>query len=222
MLLCLTAVLTQDEILSIRGALANAEFVDGKATAGFRARRVKENEQLRKGDEPREVDNLVLEALRRHGPFAAAAIPNRIHAPLFSRYRPGMRYGAHTDDALMNKRNPLRADVALTVFLSEPLDYDGGELVIQTNFGPQEVKLPAGDAVIYPASSVHHVAEVTRGERLAAVTWVQSHVRDPARREVLHDLLAVRKLLARQMADAPETDLAFKTYSNLLRMWAEP
>jgi PKHD-type hydroxylase len=221
MLHCLTAVLTPEEIRAIRDVLATAEWVDGKTTAGFRARRVKENEQLRKGDEVREVDNIVLEALRRHGGFGAAVVPNRIHSPLFSRYRPGMHYGPHIDDAMMNKRSPLRADVAVTVFLGEPADYDGGELVIHTNFGPQEIKLPAGDAVIYPASSLHHVAAVTRGERFAAVTWVQSYVRDPARREVLHDLLAIRKLLSTKMPDAPETELAFKTYSNLLRMWVE-
>lgn len=222
MLLCLTSVLTAEETSTLRRLLANAGFVDGKLTAGFRARRVKVNEQMRKTEETRQADTVVIEALRRHGGFTAAAFPNRIDAPLFSRYRPGMRYGPHTDDALLQRQRPLRADVAVTVFLSEPVEYDGGELVVQTNFGPQEVKLPAGDAVVYPASSVHHVAEVTRGERLAAVTWVQSLVRDPARREVLHDLLAIRRLLAGSMPDAPETDLVFKTYSNLLRMWAEP
>jgi PKHD-type hydroxylase len=223
MLVVLNGVLTAEEIGKLREIAAKGEFVDGRQTAGFRAQRVKANLQLKKTpEEAKIVNTMVVEALRRSGPFRTWIMPKRIDAPLFSRYVPGMRYGAHVDDPVMNKDHPFRTDVALTIFLSDPASYDGGELVVDAPFGRQAVKLPAGDAVVYPASSVHRVAEVTRGERLAVVTWAQSMVRDPARREILYDLDAVRRLLANKLADAPETDLAFKAYANLMRMWVEP
>jgi PKHD-type hydroxylase len=223
MLIAINGVLTKEEVATLRQIATTGEFVDGRSTAGFRAQRVKSNLQLKKTPEQAKIVNTtVVEALRRSVAFRVSVFPKRIDAPLFSRYVPGMRYGAHVDDPLMNKDSPFRTDVAVTIFLSDPAEYDGGELVVETAFGRQAVKLPAGDAVAYPASSVHRVAEVTRGERLAAVTWAQSMVREPARRELLHDLDAVRRLLAGKHADAPETDLAFKAYANLLRMWAEP
>jgi PKHD-type hydroxylase len=133
-----------------------------------------------------------------------------------------MRYGNHVDNAIMGQANPWRSDVAFTIFLGDPADYDGGELVIESPLGVQEVKLAAGEAVVYPSSSVHRVGEVTRGQRLAAIGWAQSQVRDPAQREILYDLERIKRLLADRLPDAPETDWAFKTQANLLRMWADP
>jgi PKHD-type hydroxylase len=148
--------------------------------------------------------------------------PKQVRGILFSRYEPGMRYGNHVDNAIMGQANPWRSDVAFPIFLGDPADYDGGELVIESPLGVQEVKLAAGEAVVYPSSSVHRVAEVTRGQRLAAIGWAQSQVRDPAQREILYDLERIKRLLADRLPDAAETDWAFKTQANLLRMWADP
>ena len=140
---------------------------------------------------------------------------------MISRYQGGMNYGFHVDDALMAGNPRLRSDISITVFLNDPGDYEGGELIIASPFGEQEVKLPAGAAVVYPSATLHQVAPVTSGARLAAVTWARSYVRDAAQREMLADLLAVQRKIAEVAPDAPETDLAFKTHSNLLRMWSE-
>ena len=221
MLICIPDILDWGEIKKIRQAIGEAAFKDGKLTAGYRAKRVKNNLQLDK-DAPgaQEVKNLVLAGLKRNKAFQIAALPRTIRPPLISRYQEGMNYGRHVDDALMPGEPKVRSDLSITVFLSSPEDYDGGELVMDSPFGRQEVKLPAGAAVVYPSSTLHRVAPVTRGERLAAVTWARSYVRDAAQRELLHDLHAVQKKMAAAMPDEPETDLAFKTYSNLLRMWS--
>ncbi len=133
-----------------------------------------------------------------------------------------MAYGPHVDDALMGRSEKMRTDLAVTVFLTDPTAYEGGELIIDSPFGQQEVKLPAGAAVVYPAGTLHRVREVSRGERLAAVTWVQSYVRDGLKREILNDMDRIRRAMAAASPASPETDLAFKTYSNLLRLWSEP
>ena len=215
-------VLNQEDIGAILDILATSEFVDGKKTAGYRAKRVKENEQLKKDPaSAATLDSLILDALKRSATFQSVAVPKRIHRPLFSRYSAGQQYGKHVDDALMDKPNALRTDLAVTVFLSDPEDYDGGELVIDTALGEQLIKLPQGDAIAYPASTLHRVAPVTRGERLAAVTWVQSYVRDADKREALSDLDKVKRYLDQHAAASQTTDLAHKVYSNLLRIWAE-
>ncbi|HMB75765.1 MAG TPA: Fe2+-dependent dioxygenase, partial [Kiloniellaceae bacterium] len=184
---------------------------------------VKRNEQLRGDSEnAKALKTQVLKALERNATFRQVALPRKVRPPLFSRYSPGMTYGRHVDDALMGPKRADRTDLSVTVFLSAPDSYEGGELEIETPFGPQSVKLPAGAAVVYPASSLHAVAPVVEGERLAAVTWVQSLVRDPARREVLYDLALVRDHLNRADNESDAAERAFKTYSNLLRMWAEP
>ena len=184
---------------------------------------VKNNEQLRRTAKDRDrVDRIILTALRRNPEFQTVAIPKRIQPPLISRYRPGMAYGPHVDDALMGRGEKMRTDLAVTVFLTDPAAYEGGELVIDSPFGQQEVKLPAGAAVVYPAGTLHRVREVSRGERLAAVTWVQSYVRDGLKREVLNDMDRIRCAMAAASPAIAETDLAFKTYSNLLRLWSEP
>ena len=220
MIVCIPDVLDLTELREIRTVLDAQDFQDGKRTAGKRAKRVKHNEQLAPGESP--ARKMVLNALRRHPEFQRAAIPKTIRPPLISRYRPGMQYGLHVDDALMGPNRSERTDLSATVFLNNVDDYDGGELEIQSPFGRQEVKLPAGAAVVYPSSTLHRVLPVTRGERLVAVTWVHSLVRDAAQREILYDLQRVRELLCRVAPDEDETDLAFKSHSNLLRMWSEP
>lgn len=222
MLATIDAVLDWPTLKALRKAMSEGDFVDGAETAGFRAKRVKHNEQLSpKGNSRREMDRTVLDALRKNGEFQRVAFPRTIHRPLFSRYGAGMTYGMHVDDALMGGMEKIRSDLSVTVFISSPDDYDGGELEVQGPFGPQEIKLLAGAAVVYPSSTLHRVKPLTAGERLAAVTWVQSFVADPARREVLYDIDRVRRRLGELDPDGDETDLAFKTYANLLRMWSD-
>lgn len=223
MLLQLKNVLTRDQVRGARELLAQATFRDGKISAGVVAARVKHNlEANREAKDIAQVDNLVMGALVCHPDYRSGALPLKVAAPFYARYQPGMNYGDHVDDPVMGMDGALyRTDVSITIFLNEPQDYEGGELVIRGAFGDQRVKLPAGEAVMYPSSSLHHVAEVTRGERLVAVTWVQSLVRDPARRELLYELNRVRERL---LASAPETEEAVivnRSYVNLVRMWGD-
>ena len=197
-------------------------FADGKSTAGYRAKQVKHNQQLSRSDAQKKVlQGMLISALEKNDDFRCVAFPKRIQRPLFSRYREGMSYGRHIDDALMGKSNAIRTDLAVTVFISEPTDYEGGELIVHTSLGEQLIKLPAGDAIVYPASTLHQVAPVTEGERLAAVSWVQSYIRDPFQRELLGDLNRIRRSLDKSQPGAEATDLAHKVYANLLRSWAE-
>jgi len=222
MLACITDVVTPSQIKIIRAAISDGTFVDGRATAGFRAKRVKENEQLERDAPTREaIDKMVIDGLRGNSDFQRIVLPRTIQKPLFNRYCAGMAYGFHVDDALMGAREQWRTDVSVTVFLNQPDEYDGGELEIDSAFGMQTVKLPAGAAVVYPSSTLHRVTPVTQGERLAAVTWVQSKVRDPGRREILADLDRVRRRMSALDPDGAETDIAFKSYANLLRRWAD-
>jgi PKHD-type hydroxylase len=203
--------------------LAGAPFVDGKLSAGQVAKRVKHNQEVdRRARELEQLNNLVMGKLVQHPVYRSGALPLRVAAPYYARYTPGMQYGDHVDDPIMGADGTLyRSDVSITVFVNDPADYDGGELVMQTPFGEQRVKLPAGDAVMYPSSSLHRVAEVTRGERLVAVTWLQSLVRDPARRELLHELNAVRERMLASAAESEDAKLINKTYVNLVRMWGD-
>ena len=222
MILCIDAVLARAKQKELLAAVREAEFADGKETAGFRAKLVKNNLQMKKSASGAEdIKSSVIEALRANAEFQRFAVPKVIQKPLISRYREGMNYGRHVDDALMGGNGKTRTDLSVTLFLNDPADYEGGELVIENPMGEEEIKLPAGAAVVYPSGALHRVAPVTRGERIAAVTWVESHVRDPQRREVLYDLDVVRMQLSKTSPDSRETDLAFKTYANLLRMWAE-
>ena len=222
MLVCIPNVLEPSQVKRVREWMDAAEFIDGRTTAGFRAKRVKNNEQVgRNLPEREEIDRIVLDGLARNAEFKRVVMPRKTQRPLLSRYREGMEYGLHVDDALMGQDGQFRTDVSVTVFLNQPYDYDGGELEIHSPFGIETVKGPAGSAITYPSSTLHRVTPVTRGERLAAVTWVQSRIRDPQKREILHDLDLVRRRLSDTQKDAEETDLAFKTYANLLRIWAE-
>jgi PKHD-type hydroxylase len=223
MLLPLKNVLTRDQLLGAREILARAAFRDGKLSAGMVASRVKHNlEANRESKEISQVDNLVMGSLVRHPDYRAGALPLRVAAPFYARYQPGMRYGDHVDDPVMGADGALyRTDVSITIFLNEPDEYDGGELVVRGNFGDQRVKMPAGDAVMYPSSSLHHVAEVTRGERLVAVTWVQSLIRDPAQRELLYELNRVREKMLADSSETEEAVIVNRAYVNLVRMWGD-
>ena len=223
MLLVVRGVLKPDELALARSWLAEAPFVDGKLSAGVAARRVKDNEERdRNAADVERLDRLVMGALARHPSYRNGALPLHAASPLYARYRPGMTYGEHLDDPIMGTGGVLyRSDVAVTVFLSDPGAYDGGELVIRTAAGEHSVKEAAGDAVLYPASTIHRVNPVTRGERLVAVTWVQSLVRDPARRELLYGLNLAREKLLAASPEAEETAQVNAAYLNLIRMWSD-
>jgi PKHD-type hydroxylase len=223
MLLIVNGVLKPDELALARALLAEAQFVDGKLSAGAAARRVKENEELAgNAAELERLNRVVMGALSRHPAYRSGALPLHAASPLYARYRPGMTYGEHLDDPIMGTGGVLyRSDVAVTVFLSAPEEYDGGELVVRTASGEQQVKGAAGDAVLYPASTIHRVNPVTRGERLVAATWVQSLVRDPARRELLYGLNLAREKLLAAAPEAEETAQVNAAYLNLIRMWSD-
>jgi PKHD-type hydroxylase len=223
MIVIIPDVLSVEEQQKLKELAAQTNFVDGKETAGFRAKLVKNNEQVAKdATNKKQLQEIVVGALNRSKDFRRGAVPHRIRPPLISRYRPGMTYGAHVDDALMGAAaNRERTDVSVTVFINDATEYEGGELVIHSPYGPQEVKLPARFAVVYPSGTLHEVLEVTKGERLVAVTWVQSYVRDERQRQFLSDTLEIRDKLHALDPKAPETDMAFRLYTNLLRMWAE-
>lgn len=210
----------QQELLRLAKAMP---FVDGKETAGFRAKLVKNNEQVSREAQGRRVmQEIVVRALARSKDFRRGAVPHKIRPPLISRYRPGMAYGLHVDDALMGQTfQRERSDVSVTVFINDAADYDGGELVIHSPYGRQEVKLPGRAAVAYPSSSLHEVTEVTRGERLVAVTWVQSYIRDERQRQLLSEMMQVRDKLHALDPNGEETNLAFRIHTNLTRLWSE-
>jgi PKHD-type hydroxylase len=223
-LLRIPSVLDRQELDIVRQMLAQAAFVDGRLSAGQVARRVKNNQEVdrRAVRDLEQLNNLVMGKLVQHPVYRSGAMALRVAAPYYARYTPGMRYGDHVDDPVMGSDGQLyRSDISITVFLNEPSAYEGGDLVINTAFGEQQVKLPAGDAVMYPSSSLHRVTEVTRGERLVAVTWLQSLVRDPARRELLHELNGVRERLLAREPESEDAKLVNKTYVNLVRMWGD-
>ncbi len=222
MSLVLQEVLAPEDLENVRRELGELEWSSGKRTAGAAARGVKENLQA-DGSDPRvqQLERFVVDALKRHPLFEIAARPARLSRLLFSRYEPGMTYGAHTDDALMGAGDDkLRTDLAFTIFLAARESYDGGELVIESPLGEQSIGLEAGDAILYSAGSIHHVAPVTRGVRLAAVGWIQSHIADVTQREILFDLSVARQRLAPAGVDREELLRLDKSISNLLRMWA--
>jgi PKHD-type hydroxylase len=222
MLLRLSNVLDPDRLEDARKLVAGGRFGDGVQSAGMAAQRVKNNQELAVDERLlRQLNNLVMGSLVRHPAYRSAALPLKVAAPYYARYSTGMSYGNHVDDPVMGQGDLYRSDISVTIFLSAPDDYDGGELVIQTPFGEQFVKLPAGDAVIYPSSSVHRVAEVTRGERLVAVSWIQSMIRDPDKRALLHELNQAREKLLHDKPDAAETSRVNHAYINLVRMWSE-
>jgi PKHD-type hydroxylase len=222
MSLILQGVLAPEDLERVRSELTELAWNSGKRTAGAAARGVKENLQA-DGSDPRvqALERFVKDALYRHPLFEIAARPARVTRLLFSRYEPGMTYGAHTDDALMGPQGEeIRTDLAFTIFLADRSTYEGGALVIDSALGEQEIALDGGDAILYPAGSIHHVAPVTSGARLAAVGWLQSHVADAAQREILFDLSVTRARMAQAGALREDLLPLDKSISNLLRMWA--
>jgi PKHD-type hydroxylase len=212
-------VLSPDEVATITATLARATFIDGRATAGFAAQLVKNNQQAEGSDRSLEtIRKLVAERILAHDVFRLAVRPKALSPLLFSRYEPGMHYGSHVDDALMDG---MRTDVAFTLFLSDPAGYDGGDLTIESAAGEDAFKLEPGALVAYPATSLHHVRDVTRGARLAAVGWARSFIRDPARRELLFELDTARRQLFAREGKSAEFDLISKSFANLMRMWVE-
>jgi len=228
MLLHLKNLLRPDEVATARSLLGeDAPWIDGRGSAGGQAVAQKNNEQLAQ-DSPRaaQLRELVLAALQRDPVFLSAALPRRIFNPLFNRYRgDSNHYGAHIDGAVLHSRQPaqwVRTDLSCTLFLAEPQDYDGGELVIHEPQGERRVKLPAGDLLLYPGSTLHEVTPVTRGERIASFFWVESMVRSLEQRRLLFEMdLALLELRARAEGNAPELVQLTGTYHNLLRMWAD-
>ena len=218
MILAIADVLSGADLEDLRARLGRVGFVDGTATAGWAARAVKCNLQARDGPETGRLRALIETRLTEHPVFTLAARPKQIVGPLFSRYRPGHAYGAHVDDALIGG---VRTDLSFTVFLSAPEHYDGGELIIDTTAGEEAFKLAAGSLLVYPATTLHRVAPVRRGERLAAAGWVRSLIRDPAHRELLFDLETARRRLFDLQGKTPEGDLLAKCSANLLRLWCE-
>ncbi|MBX2838718.1 MAG: Fe2+-dependent dioxygenase [Gammaproteobacteria bacterium] len=216
-------VLSEDELSFIHDALATATWENGQLSAGSQASQAKRNEELSQAGEPwSSINKLVVSKLYANSEFQSLALPLKVSAAFVSRCQPGMHYGQHIDNPIMGSANArYRSDIAVTVFLSEPDEYTGGELNIESRFGPVSVKLKAGNAVVYPASSLHEVTPVTSGERLVCVMWVQSMVRDAEQRHLLHDLGEAHQALAQSTPNAQVTKRVGHVYANLLRMWAD-
>lgn len=223
MIITLDALLTTGELARIRQMLAAVPFADGRATAGEYLHGKKENQQI-PWNHPvmKDITAVVMQALGRCDTFMSVAQPRRLAAMLVSRYGPGMQYGLHVDAPVMGEPNHVRSDVSFTIFLDEPDSYAGGELAFEHGSGEMCFKLPARSAICYPTGQLHRVRPVESGQRLAIVGWVQSLVRDPAIRELLHDLCSAREALEGVDGAARAVDLISKSHSNLLRRYAEP
>jgi PKHD-type hydroxylase len=226
MLLSIPNVLTSEQLNRCREQLAAAAWVDGRATAGYQGAQVKNNLQLPENSPvTRELGDIILTALERNPLFISATLPARVYPPLFNRYEGGQQFGNHVDNAvrlLPGSGMKIRTDISATLFLNDPTDYDGGELLIEDTYGAHAVKLSAGDLIVYPATSLHRVSPVTRGVRLASFFWIQSMIRDDGQRTLLFDLdSAIQRLNASDADNAARVQLT-GCYHNLLRMWAEP
>ncbi|MEY2170138.1 MULTISPECIES: Fe2+-dependent dioxygenase [unclassified Rhodanobacter] len=224
MLLHIPDILDHEQLRQLRAALDAADWTDGRETVGTQGAQVKRNRQLPDASPlRRQLGEEVLAALAKSPRYHAATLPLRTLPPRFNRYEGGGEYGMHVDGSVMALPNgeQLRSDISCTLFLSEPDDYDGGELIVSDTYGEHEVKLPAGDAIIYPSSSLHRVQPVTRGARVAAFFWVQSLVRDDGRRRLLYELDASIQRLVATGADHDAVLQLTGTYHNLLRQWAE-
>jgi PKHD-type hydroxylase len=224
-LLPVPGLLTAHQVAEAREALERAEWVDGRVTAGHQSSRAKHNQQLPEDSGvARRLGDVVVAALQANPLFVSAALPLRVFPPLFNRYTGGQSFGTHVDNAVRQvpgTPHRLRTDLSATLFLTGPGEYDGGELVVEDTFGVHEVKLPAGDLVLYPASSLHHVKPVTRGARLASFFWIQSMVRDDGARTLLFDLDSAIRGLSAEQPDHPSAVQLVGVYHNLLRRWAE-
>ncbi len=225
MMLQIPDVLTSDQVHACQAALGDADWVDGRVTAGFQSALAKDNAQVPE-DHPaaRSLGGMIIAALERTPLFISAALPLRVFPPLFNRYGGGQSFGTHVDNAIRQVRGTphrIRTDLSATLFLTAPEDYEGGVLTVEDRFGVQAVKLPAGHMVLYPASSLHHVTPVTSGSRSAAFFWIQSLIRDDAKRTLLFDLDTTIQSLGRDVPDHASVVQLTGIYHNLLRQWAE-
>jgi PKHD-type hydroxylase len=224
MLLAIPNVLTPQQVAHMRERLEAGSWVDGRVTAGSQSAAAKNNLQIAEDDPlAQDLGTTILDALRTNPTFVSAALPLRVFPPLFNRYDEGMGFGPHVDNAIrFSQAARYRTDISVTLFLSEPESYDGGELVILDAFCEREIKLPAGHMVIYPATTLHHVKPITRGSRWASFFWLQSMVRDAARRALLFEMdRSVQALGAKLGAGDPDVIALTGGYHNLIRMWAE-
>ncbi len=226
MLLHIPEVLSKDALARVRASIEAGEWVDGNVTSGPQAALAKRNMQLNEESPARkQAADIILQALERMPLFIAAALPHTVFPPLFNRYEGGQLFANHVDNAVRRNRAgdlKIRTDLSATLFLSEPDAYEGGELVVEDTYGGHSVKLPAGDMVLYPSSSLHHVRPVTQGARIASFFWIQSMVRDDAKRALLFDMdMSVQRLAQEVGLDHPSLVSMTGVYHNLLRMWAE-
>ncbi len=225
MMLHIPEVLTRAQVAAMRAALDSADWTDGRATVGAQGAQVKRNRQLPETSPlAAELGAVILAALARNNTYVSAALPLRTVAPLFNSYAGGEHYGAHVDGSIRQVPGglaPIRTDLSCTLFLADPEEYDGGELIVTDTYGMHEVKLPAGDMILYPSSSVHKVEPVTRGARVCSFFWVQSMVRDDTRRSMLLELDQAIQRLRVRVGDCDEVVTLTSHYHNLLRMWAE-
>jgi PKHD-type hydroxylase len=219
MMLCIADVLDKEETAAIRSEVELLNFVDGRATAGWAARLVKDNEQADADDNQlKALRARIAEKILDNELFQLAVRPKALTPLMISRYKPGKQYGTHVDDALMRG---IRTDLSFTLFLAEPETYAGGELVVETTAGEQAFKLPAGSMIVYPSNTLHRVAAVENGERLAAVGWARSFIRSSEQREILFDLETARRDVFDTQGKSPTFDQLSKCSANLLRMWAD-
>jgi PKHD-type hydroxylase len=225
MLLSIPDVLDANQVRHCRAALESAEWVDGKVTAGFQSARAKDNAQVPEGHPvARRCGDMIVTALGRTPLFISAALPLRVFPPLFNRYRGGQAFGNHIDNAVRQvpgTPHRIRTDLSATLFLSDPDEYEGGELVVQDTYGAHAVKLPAGQMILYPASSLHHVRPVTRGARIGSFFWIQSMVADDAERTILFDLDSSIRALSMDIPDSPDIVRLTGIYHNLIRRWTQ-
>ena len=225
MLLPIPEVLTSQQVAEARQILDEAEWVDGKVTAGHQSARAKDNMQLPENHpSARQLGETILTALGQNALFVSAALPARVFPPLFNRYQGGQSFGTHVDNAIRQVSGTghrIRTDLSATLFFSQPDEYDGGELIVEDTYGVHQVKLPAGHMILYPSTSLHHVTPVTRGSRLSSFFWIQSMVRDDGQRTLLFDLdTAIQRIHPAKPHDAAVVQLT-GVYHNLLRRWAE-
>ena len=225
MLLSIPDVLDAHQVRQCRAALDSAEWVDGRVTAGFQSARAKDNLQVPEGHPvARQCGDIIIAALERTSLFVSAALPLRVFPPLFNRYGGGQAFGTHVDNAIRQvpgTPHRIRTDLSATLFLSDPDEYDGGELVIEDTYGAHAVKLPAGQMILYPATSLHHVRPVTRGARIGSFFWIQSMVADDAERTLLFDLDSAIRSLSQDFPEAPDVIRLTGIYHNLIRRWTQ-
>jgi PKHD-type hydroxylase len=225
MLLHIPGVLSAEQVAHVRTVLDGTDWVDGRVTAGAQSARAKQNLQVpESAPAARELADLILAALQRSPLFMSAALPLKVYPPMFNRYGGGHSFGSHVDNAIRQvpgSPHRVRTDLSATLFLADPDSYDGGDLVVADTYGAHSVKLPAGDLILYPSTSLHHVTPVTRGERIASFFWIQSLVRDDGHRTLLFDMDSAIQQLAADVPDHPSTVQLTGVYHNLLRQWAE-